>query len=71
MNDLLGRTDGSLGVFFVRSGPAEVRQDPVTYVMGDESVISRNHIAAMVPICVQQATQFFRVEFFAQRGRAH
>ena len=71
MNDLQGRPDGALGVFFVRGGPAEIRQDAITHVAGDKPVVARDHIAAEGSISVQQAAQLFRVEFLTQRRGAH
>jgi hypothetical protein len=52
-NDLQRRPDGTLGVFFVRYGPAEIRQDAITDVARDEPVVARNDIAAVRSIRVQ------------------
>ncbi len=70
VNDLQGRPHGALGVFFVGGGPAEIRQDAITHVASDKPVVAGDHLAAEVAIRVQQATQFFGVEFFTQRRRA-
>jgi len=61
MNDLQGRPHGSLGIFLVRRRPAEICQDAITHVAGDEPVVAGNHIAADVPILVQEAAQLFGV----------
>ncbi len=71
MNDLQGRPHGTLGVFFVRGGPAEIGQDAITHVAGDKPVVARDHIAAEGSIRVQQAAQLFGVELFTQRRRTH
>jgi hypothetical protein len=65
------RADGALGVFLVRGGPAEIRQDAITHVAGDKPVVARDDIAAEGSIRMQQAPQLFGVKFFTQRRRAH
>ena len=71
VNDLQGCPHGPLGVLFMRRGPAEIREDAIADVAGDEPVIAGDHLAAEGSIRVQQATQFFGVELFTQRRRAN
>jgi hypothetical protein len=71
LNDLQCRPHRTLGVLFVRRGPAKICQDTIPHVSGDKPVVASNYIAAEGSIRVQQAAQFFGVELFTQRRRTH
>ena len=71
MNDLQRRPHGAFGIFLMCGRPAEIRQDAITNVAGNKPVVARDDIPTEGSILVQQAPQFFGVEFLTQRRRAH
>ena len=47
-------------------GPAEVGEDAIADIAGDEAFVTRNDFAADGSIIVEQTAQLFGIEFLAQ-----